>query len=51
MGFTAIINQAASMLWYLIPISIFTTVIKTPWFKGDAKMRVPYPKHYKPWEI
>ncbi|AGS40631.1 MAG: putative RNA-binding Zn-ribbon protein involved in translation (DUF1610 family) [Cycloclasticus pugetii] len=36
MDFTPIINQAVSMLWYLIPIAIFTSVIKTPWFKGVA---------------
>jgi len=36
MDFTPIISQAISTLWYLIPIAIFATVIKTPWFKGVA---------------
>ncbi len=31
-----LITQAISSLWFLIPIALFVTVIKTPWFKGVA---------------
>jgi len=34
MDFTPIIIQILSAVWYLIPIAIFVTVIKTSWFKG-----------------
>jgi len=36
MDFTPLITQAISSLWFLIPIALFVTVIKTPWFKGVA---------------
>ena len=36
MDFTPTITQVVSTLWYLIPIAIFVTVIKSPWFKGVA---------------
>jgi len=34
MDFIPLIIQALSTLWYLIPLVMFLTVIKTPWFKG-----------------
>lgn len=36
MDFTPVITQIVSTLWYLIPLAIFITVIKSPWFKGVA---------------
>jgi len=36
MDFTPIIIQVLSSVWYLIPIAIFVTVIKTSWFKAVA---------------
>lgn len=34
MDLSPIINQLFSALWYLIPIVIFTGLLKSPWFKG-----------------
>lgn len=34
MDFSPIINQAFRALWYLIPLLIFASIIKSPWFKG-----------------
>lgn len=34
MDFTPIIALLLSQLWYLLPLLLIATVIKTPWFKG-----------------
>jgi hypothetical protein len=34
MDLSPIINQIVSTLWYLIPIVIFSAILKSPWFKG-----------------
>lgn len=34
MDFSPIISQVFSTLWYLIPIIILATLLKSPWFKG-----------------
>ncbi len=34
MDFTPIFSQAFTTLWYLIPLLIFTSIIKSAWFKG-----------------
>ena len=34
MDFSPIISQAVGVLWYLIPLAILVTIVKSPWFKG-----------------
>jgi len=34
MDMTPVISQITSVFWFLIPILIVVTVLKTPWFKG-----------------
>lgn len=34
MDFTAIIYPLLSQLWYLLPLLLLATIVKTPWFKG-----------------
>jgi restriction system protein len=34
MDFSPLINQITSALWYLVPIFIIATTLKSPWFKG-----------------
>ncbi|QXW28088.1 NERD domain-containing protein [Aeromonas sanarellii] len=34
MDFTPVIALLLSLLWYLLPLLLIATVIKTPWFKG-----------------
>ncbi len=36
MGFVPIINQLISTFWWLIPLAIIATVLKSAWFKGIA---------------
>ena len=36
MDFTLAITQVTNILWYVVPVAIFVTVIKSPWFKGVA---------------
>ncbi|MEN6623216.1 MAG: NERD domain-containing protein [Smithella sp.] len=34
MDFSPVINQVIGQLWYLIPIIVLVTILKTAWFKG-----------------
>lgn len=34
MDFSPIISQVFGALWYLLPLVIFSAVVKSPWFKG-----------------
>jgi restriction system protein len=34
MDFTPVITALLSQLWYLFPLLLIATLIKTPWFKG-----------------
>lgn len=34
MDFTPVITLLLAQLWYLLPLLLIATLIKTPWFKG-----------------
>ncbi len=36
MDFTPLMSQILGLLWYLIPLAILATVLKSPWFKGKV---------------